>query len=252
MTTTIIQCRPSNWNDLMLYQKIQYYQKYLNQYHSKFVDKLNARKIVSKQIEKDEILIPKIIIELENWNSVQEEHLNSNYIIKSSHGSKWNINILPEKIYKLNVVKMQLKEWNRLYNPKCEKQYCYLKPRFFIEEKIDDYYFGKTGNAVVFMCRVFYGKCHCISPLYNGKQNDYDTNWNIIGDNNLDFIQKPKKLDLMIKYAEKLGDPFEFVRIDFYIDKNDDLYFSEYTFSPAAGNIAFSLKLEKELSKYWI
>jgi len=41
----------------------------------------------------------------------------------------------------------------------------------------------------------------------------------------LPAFEKPKNLDKMIEYAEKLSKNFEFVRMDFYIDKNDDIYY---------------------------
>ena len=49
-----------------------------------------------------------------------------------------------------------------------------------------------------------------------------------------------------------LSAPFEFVRMDFYIDIEDKIYLSEYTFTPAAGFQYYSCKVEKELGKIWI
>ena len=50
-----------------------------------------------------------------------------------------------------------LKKYNKNYNPHGnENQYKFLNPSFFIEEKIDDFYSGKSGEAVVFMIRCIY------------------------------------------------------------------------------------------------
>ncbi|MCL2439040.1 MAG: hypothetical protein FWD15_00845 [Alphaproteobacteria bacterium] len=46
---------------------------------------------------------------------------------------------------------------------------------------------------------------------------------------------KPKKLDLMIELAEKLAAGINHVRVDFYELANDDIMFSEMTFSNHAG-----------------
>ena len=64
-------------------------------------------------------------------------------------------------------------------------------------------------------------------------------------------------MPVSIKFKEKtiskiLSKEFEFVRVDFYLDKNDNIYFSEFTFTPAAGEQVFPTELEIELSKKWI
>ena len=46
-------------------------------------------------------------------------------------------------------------------------------------------------------------------------------------------INKPKCIDEMFSYAEKLSKPFKFVRVDFY-DCNDKVIFGELTFTPSA------------------
>ena len=46
------------------------------------------------------------------------------------------------------------------------------------------------------------------------------------------IIKKPKNLDLLIKYAEKLSKEFVFVRVDFYEIKGK-LYLGELTFTPS-------------------
>ena len=86
----------------------------------------------------------------------------------------------------------------------------------------------------------------------------YDTNWNYIPQKNIDpkfkhiRINKPVNLDIMLKNAEILSNRFEFVRIDYYIDKNNDIYFSEFTFSPSAGEITFDPETEMQMGLPWI
>lgn len=247
----IIMNKPKNWNNLAFYQKIWIYRNFMNKFHSQFVDKINAKKIV-KKVCKEEIEIPKVIRILLNYNDIRNEDINHNYLIKASHGSKWNINIEKDKKYNINEIVRQLKRWNKLYNPIIEKQYGYLIPKFFIEEKIEDKYFGKNGKAIVYMIRCIYGKIVSISAKYNGKTNYYNNEWELRVKPELDFdIEKPIYFEKMKRNAEKLSSFFEFVRIDFYIDKDDKIYFSEFTFSPMGGMKVLPLHLEYELSKYW-
>ena len=60
------------------------------------------------------------------------------------------------------------------------------------------------------------------------------------------IFEKPRNLELMIKYAKKLSSDFSFVRVDFY-DLNDIVYLGEMTFSPS--NMMFNCK-DKNQSLY--
>ena len=205
-------------------------------------------------------------------------------MLKATHASGWNFvfnkSHLESLTNTLQSIQQFLNKYNTIYDNH-EQQYKYIKPRFFIEEKIDDLYIGKTGNAIVFMVRCIHGNPISIGvklPIsYKIKTSNgvyenqfdiinllYDTNWNIIiqpdlikkyKDKNINIdkftIPKPIKLDIMLENAKILSNRFEFVRIDYYIDKNHDIYFSEFTFTPAGGNITFDPKIEFELGKTW-
>jgi len=47
-------------------------------------------------------------------------------------------------------------------------------------------------------------------------------------------VPKPKNIELLFDYAEKLSTPFPFVRADFYLEKGKPL-FGELTFTPHGG-----------------
>ena len=243
----------SNWNNLMFCEKIKYYGTKLNHHYSKYVDKLEAKKII-QEICGEEIKTTKILKILNDPNDISSIDISNSCIIKSVHGSGWNIPILSEnKKICINQIRNTLNNWDKIYSY-TEIQYAYIKPGFFIEEIIDDKYYGKTGDAIVYMIRCIYGKAVSISAYLKnkGKISNYDLNWNVIYKNELSQIEKPKNLDKIIKYAELLSSPFEFVRIDFYIDKKDDIYFSEYTFTPAAGQMIFTKEIEKKLCETWV
>jgi len=52
--------KPQNWDSLDLYQKVRHYRSHLTPEHSRFVDKLEAKKIV-KEILGDDIEVAKVI-----------------------------------------------------------------------------------------------------------------------------------------------------------------------------------------------
>lgn len=47
-------------------------------------------------------------------------------------------------------------------------------------------------------------------------------------------VNKPQNYDLMVEIAEKLAEPFSYVRVDLY-NVNGDIYFGEMTFAPGSG-----------------
>ena len=244
--------KPINWNELPMFKKIQYYGTQLTKEYAEYVDKLKAKHKV-KEICGDEIQVAKVVRVLESYDDLTINDLNSNYIIKSSHGSSWNINNDQSMPITLFEATQRLKNWNRRYDNFLEKQYDFIKPQFFIEEKICDSILGYTGNACVYMFRCIHSNPISISVRYKRLQNSYDINWNLIGNPSIQFpIPKPKKLLKLLDLCKKLSSNFEFVRLDFYIGKDDVIYFSEFTFTPAAGHQVFDIKTEIQQGLLWV
>lgn len=242
----------AEWGSLPLYKKIKYYKTQLTAHYAVFVDKITAKNVV-KSVFKDEINVTPIIRILSGPDDITEADLNVNHIIKAAHGCGWNIDITDTTT--LDSVKLLLNKWNCVYSPRePETQYKFVKPRFFIEEKIDDRIVGKTGQAGVYMVRCIHGKPVTIGVKYGDRQNSYDISWNLINHKQSAtelVIAKPKNLDKMLNISRKLSAPFEFVRMDFFIDFNEDIYFSEYTFTPAGGHQIFTDEQEREFGLLW-
>ncbi len=240
--------KPTNWNSLLFYEKIHYYKTILNKHYAPYTDKLIAKQIV-KDLCGDDLKVATVIRILEGPNDLQLKDLNPNHIIKAAHGSGWNINITPST--NLQQSKMLLNQWNRHYLEHNEEQYKYIKPRFYIEEKVNDKFHGRNGLADVYTFRCIYGNPISINVKRLGKFNKYDIDFNLIEPPSF-YLEKPTELDRMIEYSRILSKPFEFVRIDFYIDKESNIYFSEFTFTPNAGNQFYSIANERKLSSFWI
>ncbi len=243
--------KPLNWNDLSFSNKIQYYMSKLTLEHSYYVDKLVAKQIV-KDICNDLIEIPKTIRILKNYTDIVDTDINPNYIIKSSHGSSWNININStiNKKYIIN----KLSSWNCKYNPHIEKQYSYISPRFYIEEKLICKY-NQCGNPYAFCLYCLYGKVFLINVVDKELDyiNHYNLNWDLLDIhlNGRININKPEELDKMIILAEKLSLNIEFVRVDFYVCADNKIYFSEFTFSPLMGANDIYGNYEIPFGKLW-
>ncbi len=245
--------RPPDWDKLPLSKKIQHYMIQLDKDHAYYVDKLLAKQIV-KDMGGDEIEIPKTIRILKDYTDITESDINANYMIKASHGSSWNINITPNTNLTVKSIINTLSSWNCRFNGNLEKQYDYISPRFYIEEKITCRYQGHNGNAYAWCFYCAHNKVFLINVIDKGADyiNRYDLNWNLYKiDMNGSFnVEKPRELQKMIQLAEKLSKPFEFVRVDFYIGNDNKIYFSEFTFSPCMGLPIYG-DYDYELAKYW-
>jgi hypothetical protein len=246
--------RPPHWEQLPLSKKIQHYMIQLDKYHSYYVDKINAKRIV-KNILKHEIEIPKTIRILDNYSDVKESDINTNYMIKASHGSGWNLIFEEGKHYDINEVKLILSSWNCPFNSDIEKQYKYIAPVFYVEEKITCRYQGHNGKAYAWCFYCIHNKVTHINVIdkYIDCINRYNLNWELLDVelNGKFHVDKPKELNKMIELAERLSKPFEFVRVDFYIGIDNKIYFSEYTFSPCMGINIYG-NLDYEMGKSWI
>jgi hypothetical protein len=243
--------KPANWSTLPLYSKLIYYKTIVGEDYAPYVDKLEAKRIV-KEICDDDIKVAKVKRILSGPDDFTQNDIDPNFMIKAAHGSGWNISMTAET--KVEDVKVRLKEWNRTYIGSGENQYKYIKPQFFIEEKMDDAILGRTDSAVTYMFRCIYGVPVTIGVRSRMAQNSYDMNWNLLElrtKKSSDFFEKPAQLDEMIRLAKKLSKEFEFVRIDFYLGK-DGIYFSEFTFTPNGGYRLYSHKMEQELGGLWI
>lgn len=242
--------KPSHWNTLAFFEKITVYCNHLGEQHAPYVDKLNAKDIIKAKCG-DAVSTSKVVRVLKDCNDLRQEDLNQNHIIKTTHGSGWNINITNDT--KLNDCLAMLRKWNVKLHQHPEKQYRYIEPRFFIEEKIDDIFFGITGAAVVFMIRCIHGSPMSIGVKHDGKQNIYDTNWVLLMPACLPFeLDRPKQLEEMLLVASILSAEFEFVRIDLYLGRDEKIYFSEFTFTPKAGKRVLPYELEMELGASWV
>jgi hypothetical protein len=236
--------KPANWSSLALFEKIQIYKTHLDKRFAPFVDKLHVKESVKGICE-----VAKLIRILDSPDDIYQEDLQTDWIIKATHGSGWNIPITSTTT--LEEVKKKLHSWNKIYIGSDEKHYQFIKPRFFIEEKIEDAYVGKTGQAVVFMFRCIHGKVVTIGVKKGDEQNMYWIDGRCIA-KAFPFVIPFHRIEEMKTIAEKLAKPFEFVRMDFYLGVKGDIYLSEYTFSPAGGQPIYPRPIEKELGALWI
>lgn len=96
------------------------------------------------------------------------------------------------------------------------------------------------------MC--FNGKPKLIQVIQNDKRPNesidyFDVDWNLLNlrqnfPNSVEHIEKPNKLEEMLKIAEQFSKNTCFLRVDLYLI-NENIYFSEFTFYSDGGMAKF-------------
>lgn len=242
--------KPAGWSSFAFFEKIQYYGRRLTDAHARFVDKLEAKRIVEEMCG-GAVKTARVVRVLSSPSDVHEDDVNPDHLVKGAHGCKFNVDLAT--VRSIPRIQRLLASFNKCFNPLGgERQYTFLSPRFFIEEKINCFHTGRSGQATVYMVRCIYGNPVSIGIIHRGKMNNYYLDWRPIHLEIPAEVPIPREdVERMIESARLLSAPFEFVRVDFYLDVDHTIYFSEFTLTPSAGRPVYSLPVELELGKTW-
>ena len=231
---------PRTFNEKLMYLKINEYQD--NELITKCADKYKVREYVN------EAGCPELLNELidvyDNVDEIDFSKLPNQFVLKCNHASGYNIICRNKKAINEKKIKKQLKKWMKTDYWKFvdEVQYKNIEKKIVCEKFLD----SGNGRAIEdYKIYCFNGKpefCMVCIGRELGKPKYYfvDKDWKIMKINDLGikipdnyYIEKPKCIDEMYMYAEKLSKPFKFVRVDFYNYKGKPI-FGELTFTPAA------------------
>lgn len=239
--------KPLLWNIWPLREKIRYYARHLTSDFAPYVDKLSAKRIAQEACGED-LQVARVIRTLEGPRDITDADFVDGRILKSAHASRWNFQLRPG--LDMAAVHASLDLFNQPFLMFHEQQYKTIRPKFFIEEMIEDSVLGRGNLAIVYMMHCVHGTPLLIRTEKESSRNTYTLNWNLIGKEEFP-LPRPGCLAKMIQCARRLSAPFEYVRMDFFIGKNDVLYFSEFTFTPAAGTAVMPLDVERIISRAW-
>lgn len=232
---------PQTFNEKIQWLKLNYL--YPNELVTKCADKVLVRDYI-KDIGCSEILNDIIKI-YDDPSSINFDELPNKFVLKWNFGCGYNIICTDKNKLNKNVTIKMLKKWGKskfhLHNS--ELHYKDIDRKIICEKFIEPEK-GMLPEDYKFYC--FNGKTEYVMICYgreNGKPEFYflDRDWKIAKINkrssSLDSsfkIEKPKMMDKMFEYADKLSKDFPFVRTDLYTTK-DKVYFGELTFTPSAG-----------------
>ena len=179
-------------------------------------------------------------------SEIDFDALPDRFVLKCTHGCGFNIVCNDKRELELEETKRKLDSWMKVDFSKIygEIHYALLKPRIICERFLGDSA-GNLPNDYKVFC--FSGKAHCTMACTDrgsssdGRQAKYDiydrdrknklpySKSSLLANRN---IPKPEVYEEIIAAAEKLSEPFPFVRMDFY-SINGKPILGEMTFTPA-------------------
>ena len=201
-------------------------------------------------------MLNKLIAVYEKAEDINWKKLPSRFVLKWNFGASMNI-ICPDKakLDSTDAVR-KLDKWSRrkVWLNYSEMQYKYSPKRIVCEEFLEDDVHKSLPDYKVYC---FHGKPMATLVMTDRstsvRASFYDNNWQLMEGFNkyppAEF-EKPACFDAIMEAAEKLSQPFPFVRCDFYI-VNGKPYFGELTFTPAGGLYTAQTKINsKNMTDY--
>ena len=200
----------------------------------KLADKILLHEYSRRILKKD--LCNKILKIYDSPDEINITELPDQFVLKTNHGSGYNILVYNKSELDIEWAKRQLSHWLQVdYGARgAEYHYSFIKRKAFAEEFI-----GKHVNTYKIMC--FHGepKFILLYKKIDGKEyrSYFDFNWTRLDYNCItpphptEVYEKPVTLSLMKKIARKLSRPFKLARVDLYEYQNQ-VRLGEITFLP--------------------
>lgn len=213
---------------------------------SELADKYLVRNFVRAKGYGD-ILVP-LLGKWDNADEIDFSKLPDSFVIKTNHGSG-EVVVVKDKA-NVNLEALRSKMHHYLNTPfgyiTAEPHYLLIRPCILAEKMLPtDGTFSSSMVDYKFYC--FHGKPYCCAVFYDRdpkthhtNSSFYDMSWIRHDEWRASHITTPPKdvprphtLDRMIQACHDLAAEFPFVRLDFY-EAEGQLYFGEFTFTPAA------------------
>jgi len=247
---------PKSYNEKIIWKKINDRNPLLPVTSDKYKVRSYLRKVLGEEKAKD-ILIPLLYV-TDQPETIPFERLPSAFIVKPNHTSGLHIIVENGNYNKKKMIKTCRRWLKTPYGlEKLEWAYQPIKRKIIIEKLLRD----DDGNIPNdFMFYMFHGKCKLVRVVFDRKNNpsvsSYDEKWNFLPVKKTTRpqgpkIKKPKNYEIMLEFAEKLSEAFDYVRVDLY-NLNGKIYFGELTHYPTSGMTKFETpSFDFELGKYW-
>ncbi len=236
-----------NWKNPTRYtEKLQYLRLFVYP-HMPLVSQCAGRVGVRDYVKENgyENLLIKCLGIYNSFDEIDFDTLPNQFAMKCSHGCAMNFICFDKTQLNKAELRKKFNKWMRTnYGKKTvELHYSPIKPQIIIEELMLEN--GKLPTE--YKIHVFNGAAKSLYVVTSRgvdiRYNNYYIDWTPFdgsqfnGWKKTDYpLVKPNNFSEMVKVAEKLANPFPFVRVDLY-SINGKIYFSEMTFTPAKGTL---------------
>ena len=242
------------------------------------VDKSAVRRYVIEALGEQEasrVLVP-LLFETREPTKIPFHEFSGNYIIKANHGSGMNLIVLANTALQTQPIVERCKYWLTTPHGYFWHEWAYeqVGRRIVVERLLHD---GEGKPPREYKFQMFHGKCEVIQVLrsagwYDGVNDlgvsslpsltyfapDWswlDISWKYYW---LDFgfpvdpaQHPPENLDKMLDIAERLAQPFDYIRVDLY-ETSDGIKFGELTPYHLSGHAAITpVTFDYELGAKW-
>lgn len=233
---------PRTFNEFICARKVRLDEYWL----SKYTDKYEVRNYVSRCIGVSHL--NEIYGVFKCFDEIPFSTLPPQFVLRGTHGSGYNVIVKDKTMMDIAKTKKFVERFlkENFYYLGREKNYKNIEPRILCDKYINGVANGSVPEAKIFC---FGGKVKFISynVVVNGQifSNHYDATWNQLDCRQgypeyKHYLEIPHKKEL-IELAEKLAEPFDFVRVDLY-NLSDNILFSELTFHSGGGLVPFEPK----------
>ena len=249
-------------NPTLFTEKLQWLKLYdHNPLYTKLVDKYEVKQYIKERIG-EQAVIPLYGV-WDNFEDIDFGKLPNQFILKCTHDSGGFYICKDKNLFDYEAAKKKITEHLRHDQFLCSHEWAYknVKPRIIAEKYIPS--LGKS-NSVEYKLTCCDGEVKCITvctgiphDAYELRHNDNFNkdwsrqNWYAFYTPTGKEISKPKEMDLMVEYSEKLSKGIPQVRIDWYII-DGNVFFGEFTFYTWGGLIQFSPESQDKVMGEWI
>ena len=210
-------------------------------------DKFGMRDWIAKRIG-SEYLVPLLGV----WNSADEidfDSLPERFVLKATHGSSWVMVVRDKRTLDIPQTRKKLNSWiaiNFAFVTGLELHYRSIVPRIIAEEYLEN----AEGDLTDYKFWCFEGKVHSLA-IVSGRSKAslrmsyYNQQWETIAlrdeyPQHEKPIEKPRQLQEMVAFAERLSHGFAHVRVDIYLLNDGQIKLGEFTFTPTSGTCHWS------------
>ena len=221
--------------------------------YDKYTDKYMVRDYVKKVV--GDQYLNEVLGVYTSFDDINFDELPLSFVLKATHGSSYNIIVKDKETFDKIAAKRKFDKWlkENFYLKDREKNYKNINPRIMC-----DVYLKPTDEELEeYKIFCFKGKVGFIqhNKNLNGERhsNIFDANWKLLpvryGYSSFTGDSMPDNGEELITIAEKLAQPFDFVRVDLY-NVDGRIIFSELTFHSGGGLIPFIPKAyDREFGK---